>query len=124
MLGTCSLFSPQTPAGCNLPTRKPQPRLYRSWAPKRSDKSFRSRYLPRALVPPAERGARDQLLLRKPLEVRNESKLRLTLLFLASYYARCGLICANVDGITRRRKRSPDIRCRIENFVQSSRRQA
>ena len=54
MLGTCSLFSPQTPAGCNLPTRKPQPGLYRSWAPKRSDKSFRSRYL-RALVPPAER---------------------------------------------------------------------
>ena len=55
MLGTCSLFSPQTPAGCNLQTRKPQPGLYRSWAPKRSDKSFRSRYLPRALVPPAER---------------------------------------------------------------------
>jgi len=55
MLGTCSLFSPQTPAGCNLQTRKPQPGLYRSWAPKRSNKSFRSRYLPRALVPPAER---------------------------------------------------------------------
>jgi hypothetical protein len=55
MLGTCSLFSPQTQAGCNLPTRKAQPGLYRSWVPKRSDKFFRSRYLSRALVPPAER---------------------------------------------------------------------
>jgi Kelch motif/Galactose oxidase, central domain len=55
MLGTCSLFSPQTQAGCNLPTRKAQPGLYRSWVPKRSYKSFRSRYLSRALVPPAER---------------------------------------------------------------------
>src|SRR6266480_6861238 len=33
--------------------------------------------------------------------------------------ARCGLICANVDGITRRRKRLPVIRCRIENCAQS-----
>src|SRR5262249_44129693 len=34
-------------------------------------------------------------------------------------HARCGLICANVDGITRRRKRLSGIRCRIENCVQS-----
>jgi hypothetical protein len=34
-------------------------------------------------------------------------------------HARCGLICANVDGITRRKKRSSGIRCRIENCVQS-----
>src|SRR5215831_10731945 len=33
--------------------------------------------------------------------------------------ARCGPICANVDGTARRRKRSPGIRCRIENCVQS-----
>jgi len=46
----------------------------------------------------------------------------LCFIFLASYYARCALICANVDGITRRMKRSPDIRCRIENCLQSSRR--
>jgi hypothetical protein len=32
--------------------------------------------------------------------------------------ARCGLICANVDGITRRRKRLAGIRCRTENCVQ------
>ena len=31
--------------------------------------------------------------------------------------ARCGLICANVDGIARRRKKSPGIKCRIENCV-------
>ena len=31
----------------------------------------------------------------------------------------CGLICANVDGITRRRKRLSGIRCRIENCVRS-----
>src|SRR5260370_37823592 len=34
-------------------------------------------------------------------------------------HARCGPICANVDGTARRRKRSPGIRCRIENCVQS-----
>src|SRR5258708_39785961 len=33
--------------------------------------------------------------------------------------ARCGPICANVDGTARRRKRSPGIGCRIENCVQS-----
>jgi hypothetical protein len=31
----------------------------------------------------------------------------------------CFLICANVDGAGRRRKRSIGIRCRIENCVQS-----
>src|SRR5262249_5382737 len=34
-------------------------------------------------------------------------------------HARCGLICANADGMARRRKRSSGIRCRIENCVQS-----
>jgi len=32
-------------------------------------------------------------------------------------HARCGLICANVDGIARRRKKSPGLKCRIENCV-------
>src|SRR5258707_15316507 len=34
-------------------------------------------------------------------------------------HARCGPIWANVEGTGRRRKRSPGIRCRIENCVQS-----
>jgi hypothetical protein len=33
-------------------------------------------------------------------------------------HARCGPICANVDGIARRRKRLLGVRCRIENCVQ------
>jgi hypothetical protein len=39
------------------------------------------------------------LLLRKPLEVTQWIKVAAyAIIFLASYYARCGLICANVDG--------------------------
>jgi hypothetical protein len=33
-------------------------------------------------------------------------------------HARCGLICANVDGTTRRSKKLPNIRCRTANCVQ------
>src|SRR4029450_2827898 len=34
-------------------------------------------------------------------------------------HSRWGPICANVDGTARRRTRSPGIRCRIENCIQS-----
>src|SRR5262249_32699146 len=32
--------------------------------------------------------------------------------------ARWGPICANVDGIARRKRKSPGIKCRVENCVQ------